>query len=35
MAISPEKERAAYLHYGLEPPDASREGVIRSARAPR
>lgn len=35
IAISPEKERAAYLHYGLEPLDAGREGVVRSVRAPR
>jgi sporulation protein YlmC with PRC-barrel domain len=34
IAISPEKERAAYLHYGLEPPDASGEGVLRTMEAP-
>ena len=35
IAISSEKERAAYLHYGLEPPDESREGVVRSVQVPR
>lgn len=35
IAISSEKERAAYLHYGLEPPDVSREGVVRSVQVPR
>jgi hypothetical protein len=35
IAITPEKERAAYLHYGLEPPDPTREGVVRSMEVPR
>jgi sporulation protein YlmC with PRC-barrel domain len=34
IAISSEKERAAYLHYGLEPPE-SREGMIRSVGVTR
>ena len=35
ISISPDKERSAYLHYGLEPQDLSREGVIRAADVPR
>ena len=34
IAISQEKERAAYRHYGLEPLDLNREGVVRSAQTP-
>jgi hypothetical protein len=29
VSISPEKERAVYEHYGLEPPAAGGEGVVR------
>jgi hypothetical protein len=35
ISLSPDKERSAYLHYGLEPPDVSGEGVIRAANVPR